>query len=123
MNPSLKYISYIKKIIKKFKLSKTRTTKFNESGQIIVFLVVSLVWLVNVFLDEGYFQSFSHFWSSYPHVGLRFWTKMFIISQMSYWLHTFPELYFQKVKQEDMQPKITNALVYLFIFASLYVLK
>lgn len=110
------------KIIKKFKLSKTRTTKFNESGQLIVFLIISLVWLVNVFLDEGYFQSFSHFWSSYPHIALRFWTKMFIILQMSYWLHTFPELYFQKVKREDMQPKITTALVYLFVFISLYVL-
>jgi len=110
------------KMSKKVRLSKTKTTKFNESGQLIAFYIISLIWLVNQFIAEGFFQSLNFFWSGYPHVGLTFWTKMLFIVQISYWVHVFPELYFQKVKKEDMAPKITNALVYLFAWVSIYVL-
>merc|ERR1712088_104744 len=41
------------------------------------------------------------------------------IIQISYWLHIFPELYFQKTKKEDMPAKIQYAVLYLaFIVAS-----
>ena len=39
-------------------------------------------------------------WESYPegHTQMMFMYKFFFITQISYWLHTFPELYFQKVR-------------------------
>lgn len=110
------------KMIRRVRLSKTKTSKFNESGQLLAFYIVSIIWSINIFKEEGYFQSLSFFWSGYPHVGITFWTKMFFIIQMSYWIHTFPELYFQKVKKEEITQKITIALVYLFITASIYLL-
>ena len=42
---------------------------------------------------------------------------------MSYWIHVFPELYFQKVKKEDIPSKITFAIANFVICAAIYVLK
>lgn len=41
---------------------------------------------------------------------------------MSYWLHAFPELYFQKVKKEDMPSKIIFASINFLITALIYTL-
>ena len=42
---------------------------------------------------------------------------------MSYWIHVFPEFYFQKVKKEDIPSKTAFALANLVICAIIYVLK
>lgn len=110
------------KWMRKVKLSKTKANKFNESGQFVSFYLISSIWAVAIFKEEGYFQSLSFFWSGYPHIGLTFLTKFFFIIQMSYWLHMLPELYFQKVKKEDMPSKIVFATINFLITASIYVL-
>merc|ERR1712226_1583130 len=46
--------------------------------------------------------------------------KFFFIIQISYWLHIFPELYFQKTKKEDMAPKIQYACLYLVFILGAY---
>lgn len=103
------------KLIRKIRLSKTKANKFNESGQLLAFYVCSIVCAGYIFRNDGYFQSLSFFWTGYPHIGLTFLTKMFFIMQISYWLHTYPELYFQKVKKEDRNSKIIFATINLFI--------
>jgi len=110
------------KWMRKVKLSKTKANKFNESGQLISFYLLSSIWAAVIFKEEGYFQSLSFFWTGYPHIGLTFLTKFFFIIQMSYWLHVFPELYFQKVKKEDMPSKITFATINFLITALIYTL-
>lgn len=110
------------KWMRKVKLSKTKANKFNESGQLISFYLLSSAWAAVIFKEEGYFHSLSFFWDGYPHIGLTFLTKFFFIIQMSYWLHAFPELYFQKVKREDMSSKIVFATINLVITALIYVL-
>lgn len=110
------------KMMKKIRLSKTKANKFNESGQLLAFYVSSVICSFYIFRDDGYFQSLSFFWVGYPHVGLSFLTKMFFILQISYWLHSYPELYFQKVKKEDRQPKIVFATLNLIICLSVYFL-
>ena len=32
-------------------------------------------------------------------VQCRFWVKFYFIIQLAYWLHSYPELYFQKIKK------------------------
>ena len=49
--------------------------------------------------------------------------KFYFIIQISYWLHAFPELYFQKVKKEEMAARITYATLYLIFFTAAYALK
>lgn len=110
------------KLMRKIRLSKTKAGKFNESGQLLSFYLSSIFASFYIFRDDGYFQSLSFFWTGYPHVGLTFLTKMFFIMQISYWLHSYPELYFQKIKKEDRPSKIKFASLNLFICLAIYVL-
>lgn len=110
------------KWMRKVKLSKTKASKFNESGQLVVFYILSAIWAGVIFRDDGYFQTLSFFWTAYPHIGLTFLTKFFFVIQMSYWLHLLPELYFQKVKREDIASKVVFALINLSICLAIYVL-
>ncbi|CAF0722923.1 unnamed protein product [Brachionus calyciflorus] len=110
------------KLMRKVRLSKTKANKFNESGQLLSFYALSCAWAVSIFKDEGYFQSLNFFWTGYPHVGLTFMAKFYFIIQMSYWIHVLPELYFQKVKREEMAPKITFAAINFVISALVYLL-
>ena len=41
--------------------------------------------------------SIRQLWEGYPHSQMTFMFKFFFIVQLAYWLHIFPELYFQKV--------------------------
>jgi translocating chain-associated membrane protein 1 len=110
------------KLMKRIRLSKTKANKFNESGQLLAFYLCSIITSFYIFRDNSYFQSLSFFWVGYPHSSLTFLTKMFFIMQISYWLHSYPELYFQKVKKEDRQSKINFATLNLFICAAVYYL-
>ena len=67
--------------------------------------------------------SVSFFWSGYPHNAITFMTKFYFIIQLSYWAHSFPEFYFQKVKRDELTSKILFASLNLFIAAAIYVLK
>merc|ERR1712080_501679 len=107
------------KVNKKLHLSKIKHAKFNESGQLLSFYLMSLVWAGDIIFRENLFNV-SALWEGYPHNNMTFLFKIFFIIQISYWLHIFPELYFQKTKKEDMAPKIQYACLYLvFILGDL----
>ena len=98
------------KMSKKLHLSKFKLSLFNESGQLIVFYLVSFLWGADVIVREGFLSKFSLLWEGFPDHSMSFLHKFFFITQMSYYLHMLPELYFQKVKKEDQQPKIIHAI-------------
>ena len=96
-------------------------------------------------------MSVASLWEGYPHASMSFLFKFFFIIQLSYWLHIFPELYFQKVssyfvdfmeaknrgqsfglwayydpwsyqvKRDDWAPKIQYACLYLAFILAAYV--
>ncbi len=94
------------KVNRKLHLSKVKHAKFNESGQLLSFYIVSIVWAVDILLREN-LLNITTLWEGYPHVYMTFMFKFFYIVQIAYWLHVYPELYFQKVKREDMGPRIS----------------
>ncbi|KAH9383398.1 hypothetical protein HPB48_024640 [Haemaphysalis longicornis] len=53
----------------------------------------------------------------------RFMFKFYFIIQLAYWLHCYPELYFQKTKKDEMSARITTATLHLIFFGVSYVLK
>merc|ERR1712106_598767 len=110
------------KVNKKLHLSKIKHAKFNESGQLLSFYLVSLVWGGDIILKENLFNIAS-LWEGYPHDNMTFLFKFFFIIQISYWIHVFPELYFQKTKKEDMPPKIQYASLYLVFILAAYFLR
>merc|ERR1712179_219264 len=110
------------KVNKKLHLSKVKYGKFNESGQLLAFYLVSLVWGGDLLLRENILNVAS-LWEGYPHNNMTFLFKFFFIIQISYWLHIFPELYFQKVKREEMPAKIQYAILYLTFIVASYVFR
>jgi len=110
------------KVNKKLHLSKVKYNKFNESGQLLAFYLVSLFWGGDLILRENLLNVAS-IWETYPHNNMTFLLKFFFIIQISYWLHIFPELYFQKIKKEDMPPRIQYAVLYLAFIVSAYFLR
>lgn len=54
---------------------------------------------------------------------MMFTFKFYFILQLSYWVHCFPELYFQKVKREDMSEHIQTATLGIFAVSAIYLLK
>jgi translocating chain-associated membrane protein 1 len=104
---------------RKLHLSKIKHAKFNESGQLLSFYIVSLMWAGDIVMRENLF-SIRQFWEGYPHSQLTFMFKFFYIVQIAYWLHIYPELYFQKVKREDMPAKIQYATLYLLFIGAAY---
>ena len=101
------------KVNKKLHLSKIKHAKFNESGQLLAFYITSIVWAGDIVLRFEIYLflltiykhlqtrenllSVASLWEGYPHASMSFLFKFFFIIQLSYWLHVFPELYFQKV--------------------------
>merc|ERR1712236_123014 len=110
------------KVNKKLHLSKIKHAKFNESGQLLSFYSMSLCWAGDIIFRENLFNVAS-LWDGYPHNNMTFLFKFFFIIQISYWLHIFPELYFQKTKKEDMAPKIQYATLYLIFITAAYIFR
>jgi len=110
------------KINRRMHLSKVKHSKFNESGQLLVFYLVSVLWGGDIIFRENYVLNVGQLWEGYPHHEMTFMFKFFFIIQLCYWLHCFPELYFQKTKKEEMASRITYASLYLIFLIAAYVL-
>jgi translocating chain-associated membrane protein 1 len=110
------------KINRKLHLSKIKHAKFDESGQLLAFYLVSLFWAGDIIYREN-MMNIASLWDGYPHNSMTFMFKFFFIIQISYWLHVFPELYFQKVKREDMSAKIQYACLYLAFIVPAYMMR
>jgi len=108
------------KFNRKLHLSKVKYVKFNESGQLIAFFLISLVWAGDIIYKEHLWNP-RNLWEGYPHVNMSFMLKFFFITQIAYWVHVFPELYFQRIKREDQGPKIRYAVLHLLFVVSAYI--
>ena len=98
-----------------------KQSKFNESGQLLIFYLISVLWGADVIFREGMLFNLSVLWKDYPNVPMTFMFKFFFIVQLSYWLHFYPELYFQKVKKEDIPSRVTYSTIYLVAVLAAYV--
>ncbi|KAH0617647.1 hypothetical protein JD844_016098, partial [Phrynosoma platyrhinos] len=111
------------KINRRMHFSKTKHSKFNESGQLSAFYLFSCVWGTSILVSENYISDPTSLWREYPHTAMVFQMKFFYISQLAYWFHAFPELYFQKTKKEDIPRQLVYIGLYLFHIAGAYLLK
>uniref|UniRef100_A0A8C5MPU5 Translocating chain-associated membrane protein n=1 Tax=Leptobrachium leishanense TaxID=445787 RepID=A0A8C5MPU5_9ANUR len=110
------------KINRRMHFSKTKHSKFNESGQLSAFYLFSCAWGASIIVSENYFADPTSLWKGYPHAYFPFQMKFFYISQLAYWFHAFPELYFQKTKKEDIPRQLVYISLYIFHIVGAYVL-
>uniref|UniRef100_A0A8C5TK99 Translocation associated membrane protein 2 n=1 Tax=Malurus cyaneus samueli TaxID=2593467 RepID=A0A8C5TK99_9PASS len=99
------------KINRRLHLSKVKHSKFNESGQLVAFHLTSVIWCL--YVVEGYISNPRSLWENYPHVYLPYQVKFFYLCQLAYWLHALPELYFQKVRKEEIPRQLRCIALYL----------
>ncbi|XP_076637194.1 translocating chain-associated membrane protein 1 [Colletes latitarsis] len=109
------------KISKRLHLSKVKLAKFNESSQLVLFYALSAIWGIDIIIREDLILNITSLWKDYP-APLTFFSKLFFIGQLSYWLHCYPELYFQRIKKEDIPARIVQATVGLLFTIAAYVL-
>uniref|UniRef100_A0A8C2NZ04 Translocating chain-associated membrane protein 1 n=1 Tax=Capra hircus TaxID=9925 RepID=A0A8C2NZ04_CAPHI len=64
-----------------------------------VLVILNVVFISCSHLQENYISDPTILWRAYPHTLMTFQMKFFYISQLAYWFHAFPELYFQKTKK------------------------
>lgn len=107
------------KISKRLHLSKVKLSKFNESSQLIVFYTLSALWAIDIIIRENMLLNIWALWEKYP-APMSFSLKLFFIGQLAYWLHCYPELYFQRVKKEDIPQRILHATIGLFFTSAAY---
>ncbi|CAH8430097.1 unnamed protein product [Schistosoma rodhaini] len=109
------------KVTRKLSLTKVRLAKFNESAHLACFYALSTVWAVYSIINEGFIENLNSLWDNYPQRWLPFWIKLFFITQICYWLHDYPELYFQRVKNELIPARLFHATLYLLSISLAYV--
>lgn len=107
------------KLSKRLHLSKVKLSKFNESSQLIVFYILSALWAIDIIIRENMLLNISALWQQYP-APMSFSLKLFFIGQLAYWLHCYPELYFQRVKKEEIPQRILHATIGLFFTSAAY---
>ncbi|XP_070160947.1 translocating chain-associated membrane protein 1 [Polyergus mexicanus] len=107
------------KISKRLHLSKVKLSKFNESSQLIVFYILSALWAIDIIIRENMLLNIWALWEEYP-APMSFSLKLFFVGQLAYWLHCYPELYFQRVKKEDISQRILHATIGLFFTSAAY---
>ncbi|XP_064875317.1 translocating chain-associated membrane protein 1-like 1 isoform X1 [Oncorhynchus nerka] len=110
------------KINRKMHFSKTKHSKFNESGQLSAFYLFSFGWGTSILMSENFLSNPVSLWDGYPHTLMPFQMKFYFISQMAYWLHALPEIYFQKTKKEDIPRQLVYISLYLVHIAGAYIL-
>ncbi|MBN3276993.1 TR1L1 protein, partial [Polyodon spathula] len=110
------------KINRRMHFSKTKHSKFNESGQLSAFYLCSCVWGASILVSEHFLSNPASLWEDYPHTLMLFQMKLFYICQMGYWLHALPELYFQKTKKEDILRQLVYISLYLVHIGGAYLL-
>lgn len=110
------------KISRKLRLSKTKLTKFNDSGILLPFYFFFAAWGADIVIKEGFIPHVTKLWEGYPHNEMSFALKFYFILQISFWVHCFPELYFTRAKQEEIFPKVQLYIEYLFFIWAAYML-
>merc|ERR1712012_72561 len=70
------------KVNRKLHLSKIKHAKFNESGQLLSFYLISLVWAGDIIYREN-MMNVASLWEGYPHNNMTFMFKFFYITQIA----------------------------------------
>ncbi|KAG9509151.1 Translocating chain-associated membrane protein 1-like 1 [Fragariocoptes setiger] len=116
----------IDRVTRKLHLSRIKHAKFHESGQLLAFYVISLIWAIEL-LRREHLTSLSALWANYPveHRDMTYGFKLFYIIQIGYWVHYIPQVYLQllqKMPREQMAPRLSYAATYIFFIAAAYLL-
>lgn len=110
------------KFSRRFHMSKTKHSKFNDSGNLLPFFLLSIGVGIDLITKNETFPHFSKLWDNYPQTEMSFTVKFYFVLQIAYWLHCFPELYFMKTRKEEYPTKMTMYAMYLAFIIPTYIM-
>jgi translocating chain-associated membrane protein 1 len=105
---------------RKLHLSKIKHSKFNDAGQLLAFSLMTTLWGTHIIQRENYLSQISLLWDGFPHTELSFVLKFFMLIQLSYWLHWILEVYFLRMKKEEIMQKLTTTAIYTSVITLAY---
>ncbi|VDO26008.1 unnamed protein product [Haemonchus placei] len=113
------------KLQRKARLSKVKTFKFTESGHMSLFALYSACHAAYVIMD--FVQNYTdvkRIWLGYPdeHRWMNLNMKLFAILQISYWIHQFPEFYFQKMKADEIRQRTFYSVLHICFIGAAYIM-
>lgn len=108
---------------KRLRLSKAKLAKYYDSGCLVVFFFLSLVWGINYIMKEDFLWEWNQLYTGYPHNLMTLSLKFYMLNQMAFWLHCYPELYFMKTKKDKIYSKIVLYTPSLLMIIAAYVVK
>lgn len=113
---------FLDKILRKLHMSKVRMSKFNESGQLAFFAIYSAIHAGTILHDLGVDKDITILWQGYPdiHRYMSISFKLYFIFHISYWLHQFPEFYFQKIKREEIYQRLFYSTAFFVVNVAAY---
>ena len=109
---------------RKLHMSKIKHSKFNESGQLLTFYVMSILWALELLRrDRLTKKSFAETLGGGGSLEstMTHGTKLYFIIQIAYWMHCFPEFYLQRVRKEEMTQRMNYVSLYLTSFLGAYI--
>ncbi|CBY18600.1 unnamed protein product [Oikopleura dioica] len=107
--------------VRKLNLSKTRTSKFSEHGQLLVWFLISSCWGIYLAAELEFLKKPANLYIDWPHNKLPWEVKLFYVFQLSFWLHQYPELYLQKIRsQNEIYSRSIYSLAYLVLIGATY---
>ncbi|CAD5218702.1 unnamed protein product [Bursaphelenchus okinawaensis] len=112
----------VDKIQRRLHMSRVRLARFAESCHLGPIAALSCGFAVYNLYELGVHKDFSLLWQGYPeqHRYLTLNFKLFFLLQISYWIHQFPEFYFQKLKKEEMKERTGYSLLFLVFVTAAY---
>ena len=109
---------------RKLHMSKIKHSKFNESGQLLTFYIISVLWAIELirrdrFTKKSFIEVLGGNGASVDS-HMTHGVKLYFILQIVYWLHCFPEFYLQRVRKEELTQRINYVSLYLTCFLGAY---
>lgn len=108
------------KIARKLHLSKTRMQEFMDQGSTMPFLMAVVGGAFYVFIKEDILLDMQTMWNNTPALAMPMLLKFYWILVIAFVVHQYPEMYFMRVKKEDMPDKIIGYTSYLVPIAGAY---
>jgi len=108
------------KIGRRLHLSKTRLSEFMAQGSTMPFHLAIVVGAVYVFLQENVLLNMGNIWELTPTDEMPLLVKFYWILVISFVVHQYPEMYFMRVKSEEMPDRIIGYTAYLIPIIGAY---
>lgn len=105
---------------RKLHLSKIKHSKFNESGQLLTFYILSLIGALELLRRDKLTKPSITEIVGGPQDEMTYGVKLYFIVQIAYWLHCFPEFYLQRVRKEEISQRAFYVGLYLISFLGAY---